>query len=112
MSYRRFAAIAAALMLAACAQAEDTVIGSWTAVDPEAQWTVDIARDSSWTMQANTLSGEGTFTAGDEEGMIVLHPAGRIAEVMPQGFRAHLDGDTLRLCSIVGCTDMVRVDSR
>jgi hypothetical protein len=112
MSYRRFAVIIVALVIAACAQPEDTVVGSWTAADPDARWTVEIARDSTWTMQANTLNGEGTYTTGEEEGMIVLHPAGRMAEVMPQGFRAHIENDTLRLCSGVGCTDMVRADRR
>jgi hypothetical protein len=112
MSYRRFAVIMVALVLAACTQPEDTVVGSWTAVDPAARWTVDIASDSTWTMQANTLTGEGTYTAGEEEGLIVLHPTGRIADVMPQGFRAHIESDTLRLCSGVGCTDMVRAERR
>jgi hypothetical protein len=112
MSYVRFAVVTIACMLTACSQPEESVIGSWTAVDPEARWTVTIAGDSTWTMQANTLNGEGTYTSAAEEGMIELHPTGRIAEVMPQGFRAHLDADTLRLCSVVGCTDMVRVDSR
>jgi hypothetical protein len=112
MSYFRFAVVATAFMLTACAQTEDSVVGSWTAVDPEARWTVNIAGDSTWTMQANTLNGAGTYTSAEEEGTIELHPTGRIADVMPQGFRAHLEGDTLRLCSVVGCTDMVRIDSR
>jgi hypothetical protein len=112
MSYFRFAVVATAFMLTACAQAEDSVVGSWTAVDPEVRWTVSIAGDSTWTMQANTLNGAGTYTSAGEEGMIELHTTGRMAEVMPEGFRAHFEGDTLRLCSAVGCTDMVRLDSR
>jgi hypothetical protein len=112
MSDVRIAVVMTALVLTACARTEGTVVGSWTAADPETRWTVSIARDSTWTMQANTLNGEGTYTSGAEEGVIELHPTGRMAEVMPQGFRAQLDGDTLRLCSGVGCTDMVRMDSR
>lgn len=102
-----------AATLSACERAEPTVIGQWTAVDPETEWTVDMKEDSTWTMQVGTLEGEGTFTTDeDEEETTVLHTTGTMAEVMPRGFRAQLDADTLRLCSVAGCTDMVRTGVR
>jgi hypothetical protein len=102
-----------AVTLSACERAEPTIMGQWTAADPENEWTVDMREDSTWAMQVGTLQGEGTFTtAEEEEATVVLHTTGTMAEVMPRGFRAQLDADTLRLCSAAGCTDMVRPDGR
>jgi hypothetical protein len=109
MTNRILALTIIAIALPACERAEPTVIGQWTAADPEAEWTVDIREDSTWTMRVGTLDGDGTFTtAEDDEETVVLHTTGTMAEVMPRGFRAHLSADTLRLCSAAGCTDMVR----
>lgn len=83
-------------------------MGSWTAADPDVEWTVEIAEDSTWTMQAGTMTGEGSLSAGEEEGLVNLHTTGRMADVMPGGFQARVEADTLRLCSVAGCTDMVR----
>jgi hypothetical protein len=96
----------ASLALGACERAEPSVVGSWTVV-PEGQWTVEMREDSTWSMQIGSLAGEGTFTRGDDD-QIRLHPTGRLAEVMPGGYRAEVDADTLRLCGAAGCTDFVR----
>lgn len=100
--------LTASLIVVACERAEPSVFGSWTAVDPDAEWTVDISQDSTWAMQAGTMTGEGTIAPGEEEGAVRLLTEGQMATVMPGGFQATIDGDTLRLCSAAGCTDMVR----
>jgi hypothetical protein len=98
----------AAMALTACERAEPSVFGSWTAVDPNAEWTVRIAEDSTWFMQAGDMTGDGVVAPGQTEGAVHLATTGDMASVMPGGFEATLDGDTLRLCSAAGCSDMVR----
>lgn len=109
METRTVAAILAslALGLGACERAEPSVVGNWIAPDETVVWTVEIREDSTWSMQAGTLDAEGTYTA-TEDGQVRLHPTGRLADVMPGGYQARLEADTLRLCSAAGCTDMVR----
>lgn len=109
----RLLALAVALStLAACERVEPSVIGQWSAADPDTEWTVHMREDSTWAMQVGTLEGEGTFTRGPDEDAVVLHTTGNMAEVMPRGFRGHLEADTLRLCSAAGCADMIRTDIR
>jgi hypothetical protein len=99
----------ASLVATACERAEPSVFGSWTAADPAMEWSVDISEDSTWTMQAGDMAGQGTLTTSEEDdGAVLLHTAGRMADVMPEGFQARVEGDTLRLCSAAGCTAMVR----
>lgn len=96
------------LAFTACERAEPSVFGSWTAVDPGSDWTIRIDRDSTWTMLAGDLEGDGVVAPGETEGAVRLQTTGDMASVMPGGFQASVDGDTLRLCSAAGCTDMVR----
>jgi hypothetical protein len=98
----------AGLAFTACERAEPSVFGSWTAVDPGADWTVHIDPDSTWTMQAGNLQGAGVVAPGESEGGVHLRTTGPMATVMPRGFQASVEGDTLRLCGAAGCTDMVR----
>lgn len=110
MQKRLFALVLplAAIALTACERAEPSVFGSWTAVDQTADWSVRIAEDSTWFMQAGDMTGDGVVAPGSTEGAVRLETTGDMASVMPGGFEATLDGDTLRLCSAAGCTDMVR----
>jgi hypothetical protein len=96
-----------ALGLSACERAEPSVIGNWVAAEEGITWTVEIREDSTWSMVAGTLEAEGRYTATDD-GQVRLHPTGSLAEVMPGGYQAEVQADTLRLCSVAGCTDMVR----
>jgi hypothetical protein len=102
------AAALACLVLGACERAEPSVIGHWAAAQEDVSWTIEMREDSTWAMEVGTLTGEGTFTATDDD-QVQLHTTGRMAQVMPGGYRAEVQADTLRLCSVAGCSDFVRV---
>jgi hypothetical protein len=112
MPKRALATLSVLLLLAACDRAEPSMIGAWTAADAAAQWTLDMRPDSSYSMRVGDFDGEGTFTQIEDGDAVQLHPTGDLSQVMPGGFQANLDGDTLRLCNVTGCTAMVRVLDR
>jgi hypothetical protein len=113
MSIRPLLAIVLVLAATACERPGTSVVGSWTAADPAEQWTLEMGSDSTYAMQIGTMTGEGTFTAAEEgEDVVQLQVTGDLAQVMPGGFRAHVERDTLRLCNVRGCMDMVRVQDR
>lgn len=102
------AAALVCLALVACDAAEPSVVGHWAAAREDLTWTIDMREDSTWTMLVGALTGEGTYTTTDDD-RLQLQPTGRMADVVPAGYRAELHGDTLRLCGVVGCTDFLRV---
>jgi hypothetical protein len=112
MPNRVLAAAAIALVVTACDRPDPSVVGSWTAAEAATQWTLDMRSDSTYVMRVGDLDGEGTFTEIPDGDAVQLHATGDLAQVMPGGFQAHLDGDTLRLCNVTGCQDMVRVRDR
>lgn len=101
-----------ALALAACDRSAPSVMGPWTSADAADRWTLEMESDSTFVMQIGDMAGAGTFTAEDEEGWVRMRPTGDLARLRPDGFRAIVQGDTLRLCDPVDCTDMVRVQTR
>ncbi len=100
----------ACTVVVGCEEPEPSVVGQWSAVDHDMDWIVELREDSTWSMQAGALSGEGTYTAIPDREGIYLRPTGRLADVVPDGYRARLEADTLRLCREAHCTDMVRVE--
>jgi hypothetical protein len=98
----------AVLAAAGCERVEPSVFGDWTVADEDLTWTIEMREDSTWSMKVGSLEGEGVFSATEEPRSVHMEPTGRMADVMPGGYQATVEGDTLRLCSIAGCTDMVR----
>jgi hypothetical protein len=95
-----------AIAASGCERAPKTPVGTWSAEEGE-EWVVRINEDSTWTMLADGMRGQGEYEER-EDGSLRLVPEGRMAEVMPGGFTATVVRDSMELCSPAGCTALFR----
>jgi hypothetical protein len=108
MANRTHLILLSALLLTACEPTRNKVVGEWSAMQDEQEITLVFRPDSTFVMDMGTFRGEGTFSVGADQA-VVLRPTGVLEAVVPAGFTGNIRDWTLTLCNPAGnCTDLTR----
>jgi hypothetical protein len=102
-----------ALLLAACGEQASPrlgALGEWESAEPELEVTLRFNEDSTFRMVVPGMEGRGVYSQ-DESGRLVIQPEGEMAESVPSGYTAEIEGDTLTLClrGLTMCSRLRRV---